>query len=225
MVAEYTRTRAISKALNNRLVETLSRSVLDEGGKKLGILRGDTLMLESEDEIAILMDLCIYNVRRQGLNAVERFLEKSPPPEDSDEMRILQGMRKAWYSLFQVTQVFPGRGVEASDILYERTTFIMDVSFSQSVVPGAMLATRVVPLKDFTMTGGAALPIPDAAALTAIQRQAAEVVKRCHITTLQGLTAEQDAELTATIIRGCLQEGAASMIAYEDPGAQRRSTP
>jgi hypothetical protein len=218
IVARYTRVRAVSKALNNRLVESLSRDVLDEGGKKLGILKGDTLVLSGEDEIAVLMDFCIYNVFRDGKNAVERFLETSPPPAGSEEMRILEGMRGAWYSLVSVQKSVPGTGVAVLDVLRQREHFIVDLSMSQTVPFGAVMGTRLIPLADFTMTGGAALPVPDREALNFVVKRVTGLMKRLNVNDFSWLTAEQSTQLTATIIRACLERGAAERIAYADPG-------
>src|SRR5665213_1368348 len=97
LLPRYKRLRQSAVGLNSRLVKSLSQNVLNEGGKKLGILRRNVLTLDSADELAVLMDYCIFDVRRSGVNAVERFLAKSPPPQDSDEMAILLGMRQAYY--------------------------------------------------------------------------------------------------------------------------------
>lgn len=90
LLARYQRLRQVGLALNNRLVETLPRSVLDEGGHKLGLLRGNVLTLDTEDELAPLMDYCLHDVRRQGLNTIERYLAESPPPPGSDELVLLE---------------------------------------------------------------------------------------------------------------------------------------
>ena len=221
-VATYLRLRAVARDLNTRLVEAFPKGVLDEGGKKLRLLKGKTLLLESEDEISVLMDFCIYNVRRNGRNAIERFLADSPPPPESDEMLLLRAMQNAWYSLFRVESSVPGVGVATSDLLRERPQFILDVAMSQTVPAGTILASRAVPFKTFAMTGGAGLPVPDAEALAFIQKRALSVVKSLTITRMNDLTPEQDTELTATLIRACLESGAASMIAYAEPTAELR---
>ena len=151
------------------------------------------------------MDFCIHNVRRKGLNAVERCSAASPPPPDSDEAAVLQALQNAWYSLFQVKKAVPGSGVEVLDVLREREEFITDMGFSQTAVPGLVLVTRVIPFADFTMTGGAGLPVPSREGLDVLHRQAVEVVRKMGIERLGDMTPEQDTELTATIIRlpGC----------------------
>src|SRR6476659_8597276 len=93
LLPRYKKLREAGVQLNRRLVKTLSRSVMGEGGRKLGILEGNELLLDTEDEMSVLMDYCIHDVRRYGLNAVERYLQSSPPPADSDEWVLLQALR------------------------------------------------------------------------------------------------------------------------------------
>ena len=81
LVPNYLRLREMGRALNHRLVETLSRSVMDEGGRKLGVLEKDTLILGSEDELAVLMDYCIYNIYRGGRNAAQKMLAEPESPD------------------------------------------------------------------------------------------------------------------------------------------------
>ena len=66
IVAYYQRLRPIRLRLNNELVRRLSRDVLNDGAKKIGILRGGTFVFDNEDETSVLMDYCIYDVYRKG---------------------------------------------------------------------------------------------------------------------------------------------------------------
>jgi hypothetical protein len=59
LLARYKHLRQVGLELNTRLAKSLSRDALDEGGKKLGILKGKVLTLDTEDEIAVLMDYCL----------------------------------------------------------------------------------------------------------------------------------------------------------------------
>ena len=74
IISRYKHLRAVGRKLNHKMVERLSKDVLHEGGKKLGILRKNVLVFNSEDESAVLMDYCIYDVRRNGRNAVKQYL-------------------------------------------------------------------------------------------------------------------------------------------------------
>src|SRR5439155_11128691 len=111
LLPRYKHLRRVGLELNKQLVKTLSRSALDEGGKKLGILKRNVLTLDTEDEIAVLMDYCLHDVRRHGLNAIERYLAESPPPPDSDDWLLLQALRQSHYALVVVESAEPGVGV------------------------------------------------------------------------------------------------------------------
>src|SRR4051794_1670119 len=102
LVRTYLRLRKLAMALNHKLVESLGKDVVDEGARKLNMLQKEALVLGSEDELAVLMDYCIYNIDRGGRNAVERMLAQSPP-SDPEERAVLEAQSRAHYSIFQVT--------------------------------------------------------------------------------------------------------------------------
>jgi hypothetical protein len=217
-LARYRHLRQVGLELNNRLVETLPKRTLDEGGKKLGILKNNVLVLDTEDEIAVLMDYCLHDVRRQGLTAVQRFLAKTPPPPDSDEMVLLQALSQARFSLFTVEAAEPGIGVHVRDVLRNEALFLMDVGFSQTASRGMTLAARVMAPEGMNMTTGAALPVG-----VLSPKQQAAVRRRARALfpdgDLRKLTPEQSSALAAQFIRDCLKRGAAEHIEYTEPGA------
>jgi SEC-C motif len=215
LVPTYLRWRQIGMRLSHRLVETLDKDIMDEGARKLGVLQKGTLVLGSEDELAVVMDYCIYNVYRGGRNAVERMLADSPP-SDPDERDLLEAQAQARYSLFQVSDVEPGVGVALADVLRSDTIFVTDLGFGNSLRKGFGLAGRVIPRAGFFMTGGAMLPLDRRAA-----RQIEGDLEHWLAKGVARLTAAEEADLTARIIRACLQTGASEHIAYASPGETR----
>ncbi|MHB1034987.1 MAG: hypothetical protein ACYC35_21745 [Pirellulales bacterium] len=212
IVAHYQRLRPIRLRLNQELVCRLSRDVLNDGAKRIGILRGGTFVFDHEDETSVLMDYCIYDVYRKGRNAVEQYLCDCPPDPDSDEMACLRAMQHATYALVAVLRVEPGVGCHVRNLFTDETRLLVDIGFSKTAKPGTVIATRLLDFGGFATTGGAALPlgILDNDALDEWQRK---------------LRAGVDDERAdpAPFIRGCLQRGASSKIRYEGMNAQRRS--
>lgn len=81
LISRYQRIRTVGFNLNNRLAAGLAREVLLDGGQRLGIMRGGMLIFNSEDESSVLMDYCLYDVRRNGRSAGANFLhDKSQTP-------------------------------------------------------------------------------------------------------------------------------------------------
>ena len=216
LLPRYKHLRQVGLELNNRLVKTLSKSTLEEGGKKLGIFKNNAITLDTEDEISVLMDCCIHDLRRQGKNAIEHYLAESPPAADSDEMVLLQALRQARFSLFVVEAVEPGVGVHVRDLLRDEPLFLVDVGFSRSTPLGMILAARVMAPEGIGMTTGAALPI---GALPPGDRGRflQDKVTRFKDADFRNLSPEEASELATTVIRNCLQHGAAEHIKYVEP--------
>ena len=211
IVAHYQRLRPIRMRLNNKLVAGLSRDVLNEGAKRIGILRGGTFVFGNEDETCVLMDYCIYNVYRKERNAVEQYLCDCPPDPDSDEMSCLRAMQHATYGLVAVLRVEPGVGCHVRNLFTEETRLLVDMGLSKTARPGAVMATRLLDFGDFVATGGAVLPlgILDDGKSDEWQRKLRAGVDADHFD-------------PASLIRPCLERGASSYIRYEGMNTQRR---
>jgi hypothetical protein len=204
--------------LHTALFRSLPKDVLDEGGTALGLLEGNRLVLGDEAEMAIFMDYCIYSVRRDGRNAVERFLADSPPVPGSEEAALLPAMCAARYSLFAVERVRPGRGIELRDLLRRDPVSLVDLGLSRTASEGLVLASRVIAPPGLAMTTGASLPV-DVATLEGV---AERLEWRFGAKTVAGfgrLSPEEEADLAAIIIRACLAAGASSQVTEVDVAA------
>jgi hypothetical protein len=219
LLPRYKHLRQAGLELNNRLVETLSKNILDEGGKRLGILKKGVLVLDTEDMLAVLMDYCIYDVRRGGANAVERYLAESPPAPDSDEMVLLQAMRQARYSLFAVESAERGVGVHVRDLLRDEPLFIVDVGFSRTASAGMVLAARVMAPEGIHMTTGAALPVAEVPPAERA-RFLDSMVRDLRGADYADMSPEEASDLATMVIRTCLGRGAAERIRYAEPRAR-----
>ncbi len=212
LVAHYKRLRAAGRKLSDKLVARLPKDVLEEGGRKLGIFREGTFVFDTEDEMAVLMDYCIYDVRRKGRNAIEQYLIESPPDPESIEMEHLRAMQHATYSIFFVESVIRGVGVTVRDILSEATLLIIDMGFASTAVPGALFASRLLRHEDFAMTGGAAIPI--GAVPESEQAAVANELSRAVAVDAGGYFDP------APLICRCRQLGCTSDIQYQDPAGR-----
>jgi hypothetical protein len=214
IVARYQRLRPIHFQLNHALTGLLSKNKIHEGARRLGMLRRDVIYFDNEDETSVLMDYCIYDVYRNGRNAVEQYLCDSPPDHDSDEMDCLRAMQHASYSLVAVLHVEPGVGCQVRNLFTDETRLLVDMGFSRSAVPGAVMATRLLDFGDYIATGGAALPIG-----VLNDKQLEEWMQR-----ISAGVHEEDFD-PAPLIRMCLEQGASSYIRYEEADSPSRSRP
>lgn len=212
LIARYKHLRALGRKLNHKMVERLGKDVLHEGGRKLGILQKGVLVFDSEDESAVLMDYCLYDVRRNGRNAIEQYLVDSPPDPESDEMVCLRAMQHAVYSLFIVESVIPGFGLTVQDLLSNDTILIADIGLGSSAQPGLVFASRLLFHEGFAMTGGAGVPVgvPPEDRRQAITEMLAKAVA----------PDENGYFDPAPLIRACLRRDSSSHVQYEEPTAR-----
>ena len=215
--------REVRFRLNNLLVKTIPKKTLEECGRLLGFFRKGTLFFDSEDETALLMDYCLYYPQPDGRNLVARYLEKSPPAADSEEMIALETMTHSYYSLFQVIEVERGIGVSVRDLLRDETGFIADVGFGNTGLQHMIVATRIIPEEGFLMTGGAALPVDESAAKR-IFKELKRTGYNPETFDYKQITPRQEAEVAALVIRACRSTGMSSHIAYAEPGSLARPT-
>ncbi len=218
LLPTYLQLRKVGLRLGNKLVETLDKDVLEEGGTKLGILRDGAFVLDTEDQSSVLMDYCIYNVYRGGRNAVTRMLEDSPP-SNPDELALLRAQTGAYYSIFRIEEVERGVGVTLLDLLRKDTFFMTDVSMGNSMRDGFGLAGRVIPMDGYSMSGGAMLPF-DAKSAKRFKRDLDPWLAKK--TDFARLRPAEEAELAAQVIRAALESGMGEHILYATPGEEKR---
>jgi hypothetical protein len=218
LLSRYKQLRQVGLQVNNALVKSIPRDVLHEGGKKLDMLRRGVFVFETEDETSVLMDFCLHDVRRNGMNVVERYLAETPPSAGSDEMVIVQAKQTAWYSIFEVESVERGVGIRVRDLLRDETRLVVDISFSETAIPGVILATRLMAPDGIIMTTGAGLPL---GVLSPSDRnELKESLQNAFPGVRSGqMSTEESSKLTASIIRAALKRGAAETVTYADPGS------
>jgi len=200
------------------MVKTVPPEAYAEIGDALGIRRNGMLILDSMEMPSVLADCCLYDWFEDGKNLVQRYAEAHPAIPGSDEAYLLNAYRHTRYGILTIRSVVPDAGLFVDDILNQEELFIMDQSFSRSLGKGsAVLATRTVPLGEFWMTGGAALPVLSADALEPTLIQADKLLAR---DSMNGPRA-----FTTAIVRACLDAGAAEHVVYTGTESRIRDRP
>jgi hypothetical protein len=72
--------------------------LVKQGGKRV-------IIFEHESETDIFQEYQIYMHRPHGINVVQQMLNRKRYPEGSGELRLLEGMAKARFSVFIVKEI------------------------------------------------------------------------------------------------------------------------
>ncbi len=223
LIAHYQMIRQAQRTIIDRLCKGLSKEAFNAAAANLGMLQNGILVLDSEDEMAVLMDYAIHDVREQGMNAIERRLTESLPLAGSEDMLILQGMRQARYSIYIVEAIEAGVGVQVCDVLYGGTIFMFDINLSKSTEEGAMMAARIATIDGISMSTGAGLPI--AVIPTAMRENVKEKLREQFRAAAAQERSNPSGGLSASIICTCLRNGAMSRMRYAEPGEEIHPNP
>ncbi len=216
MLARYKRLREVGRSLGSKLVRAIPKPTLKECARKLGFLAdGDVFVFDSEDETAILMDYAIHSHRAGGKTVLEWYVAAEHPPADADEAALLQASRNARFSIYSVERVDKGLGVEVEDAFARDRMFVVDIGFSETGVKGLALAARLVPLPDFYISTGAALPVLPGL-LPELERRIVTRFGLARAQNLKNLSPNEQSALATIVIQTCLRGGASRHVRYDE---------
>ena len=161
-IKEYQRYRALARKLADKIMKALvDKTILDDAGRALGLFNGDTLVFDREEDISIMADFSIYEVRRHGKNMVQRYQEEigGSNPTEND---LLAGMVKAETGLFTVVRTMPteSQTIMRSLVGERREITLTDIGFSHTLLSGLVVFVRPVETSKFTITSGIAFAFP-----------------------------------------------------------------
>ena len=215
-IDRYKEWRAAGRDLNLALIKQLPQAALPECGKKVGLVKAGTLILNNDDEIAVLYDYCLHHYLRGGKNAIERYLENTPPPSESREATLLNAMLDSRYSVFKVLEIRPHQGASLLDLVRGDTLGLMDISVSETGEPGLVLSGRILRLEDFHLSSGTLIPLPEPVFDDKIKPILRKFLKSDEPGEKPQMSPGQQAAFTAEILRVSLHAGGEDNVFYTD---------
>ncbi|MBB1489589.1 hypothetical protein [Oceanospirillum sediminis] len=159
-IKSYKALRAVGQPLNDRILESLTKTDTRIAARAMGVLKGNKVVLPDEDDISRAYDFFIHDYRDpNGETLVERF-DRSHPELTDQERVTLDCFLSSSSSLFRIAEVNPvSHTLELEDLLNpgHRVTW-MDLGISQfrSLV-GTLVYTRILTFPDVNISSGAPL--------------------------------------------------------------------
>ncbi len=212
--SRYKRLRQVGKGLNHSLVKLLGKQAINKGGKDLGILKRGTLIFDSEDEMSVLMDYCIYSHQVGKKTVIDRYLDTAQLEPVSDEMLLLKAMQDSYFSVFMMVSSEKKYLCHVKDIIRGRDLTLIDTGLAQTNIPGLPLASRVIqiPVSDKYMTTGATIPLVKDEAL----RRLEDIITKFAPAIDGTFSKTQEASFAKQVIRMALKTGNLERMNYAD---------
>ena len=158
LLERYRRYRTVSTKLNHKILNAyMTTAIFDSATQTLGLGKNKSLILDSEDELAILMEYGLYEIHQEdSKNIIQRYYENNKGV-NRIERELLEAMRKAVTGLFVIKHLLPQQCQLKLQGLDNpaRTVVLTDINLSQSAVESYILF-RPIELAELTMTTGIA---------------------------------------------------------------------
>lgn len=166
-IRSYQRLRKAGRALHGKVLALIPKSVIVSTATELGLWRKGILVAD-ENDTDVMADRMIYDKRWAGKSALEHFEEKvAESAWTDDERRFARAMKTAHVSLFEILDTRPGSHVGLVDRLAGARSGeagprieLVDLGLSETAVPGALLAARLLDAGEFSMSTGVGFPFP-----------------------------------------------------------------
>jgi hypothetical protein len=159
LLARYRRYREIGRRHHSALLKFLSKDAIISQARRLGLARGRTLILDNLDDLNLVFDLLIYTAPKDRSRAIDRYARSAPPPPGTDEGLVIRAMQHARFAIISRTGRHSVVGLLARDLFRGTDCWLVDEGLESSMHDGALLATRLYTLDDFTVTAGVIVPL------------------------------------------------------------------
>ena len=210
IIDRYRRFRAVNIRHNSGALKCLSSEALMEQARRLGLARGRTLILGSEDELALVYDLSLYARQGGRKRPLDRYAASQRFPHDSDEARVVDAMLAARFALICVERRHPEAGLIVRDLIREEEFWLVDEGMELSAPIGLKMATRVFSPDHFHMTAGVMIPLDGDLLRNALERR--PLLLRMSL----DQTAE-DRRFAEAIYREAIRAGVMERVRFQDP--------
>jgi hypothetical protein len=166
-IRSYQELRKAGRVFHGKLLKVIPRPIIVSTATELGLWRKGMLVAD-EDGADVLADRMIYDKRWAGKSALEHFEEEMAASGwPDDERRFVRAMRTAYVSLFEIVDACPGSHVVLVDRLAGARSGetgprieLVDLGLSETALPGALLAARLLDAGGFSMSTGVGFPFP-----------------------------------------------------------------
>ena len=210
VLTRYRRLREISKRHQTEAVRYVPHSALLDQARRIGLAVGKTLVAESMDELTLAFDLALYTAPPGRSRGIERYARSAAVPAGSDDEVVLQAMRQARFSVWQVERRHEAVGLVMQDLMRENSLWLVDESLEQTAPEGMSVAMRVIMPEAFAMTCGVIVPV-DAMLRDEVFE---EVLGRIRG---EADAIANDRRFATTIYRMAVLEGLMDQVGFVDP--------
>ncbi len=209
VLARYRHLREISKCHHSNVMDFLSRDAILHHARRLGLAAGNTLLLDSMDELTLAFDLAIHTAPVGRSRAVDRYARSVRLAHGSDEALVLEAMCNARFAVVLVQRRHQVAGLLVTDVFRNIDLRLVDEGLEMSLPDGSAYATRYFTPDDFAMTAGVGMPV-DLVLLASAVESVPQLLRKSRTEAIE------DRRFAEAVYRAAIADGIMEGIAYQD---------
>lgn len=164
----YLRLRSRFMDIQKTMTPLIDREMFLASARSLGVMKGKTLVADSEDTLSVLADHCVYANPKQRRKLLKTYRSRHAKSIDSDCKELLDAMENARYAVLFCEGVLTGIGVQVRNLLTGEVIRLIDVNMAKTVERGLVICSHIIAPHGMYITTGAPLPVPSEVAITDI---------------------------------------------------------
>jgi hypothetical protein len=211
VLARYRQLRQISQRHVSEVTKFLPRDTVLHHARRLGLMRGKTVIVDNMDELALAIDLAIYTAPDGRSRAIDRYARSARFAPGSDEALMLEAMRNARFAIIKVQRRHPSAGLIVNDQFRNTELWLVDEGLETSLPDGTAFATRYHSPDRFVMTAGVGTPVHVGLLVNAVE-SAPQLRRKSRAEVIE------DRRFAEAVYRAAIEDGIMAGVAYRDPG-------
>jgi hypothetical protein len=149
----YQRSAAARQRFQELAVRATPQAKLAEQARKLGLPVGEETAQLDEGELAFAFDLAIYTAPPGRSRAIDRVARQHASLK-TKAVLVLNGLMRAWVSVFRVVGAHPEAGLVLEDTLLGGEVWLVDEALEELGQPGTVFGARIARIWGFAITCG-----------------------------------------------------------------------
>ncbi len=210
VLARYRHLREIGKRHHSNALDFRSPDAILHHAGRLGLATGNTLLLDSVDELTLAVDLAIHTAPVGRSRAIDRYARSARFVHGSDDALVLEAMCNARFAVVVVQRRHHVAGLVVTDVFREIELWLVDEGLEMSLPDGSAFATRYFTPDGFAMTAGVGMPV-DHALLASVVESVPQLLRKSQTEAIG------DRRFAEAVYRAAIADGIMEGIAYRDP--------
>jgi Domain of unknown function (DUF6398) len=155
LVDRYLQSREISTHHQMLMAKRAIRSTAIDIAFRIGLVRdAEKVSSMALRDLAPALDISLFSKAADGKSLADRYLKEVGGRMREDHLKVVEALANARFSIFEMTERHPVAGTILSDLSMGENVWLMDQGFEASVLPGHIVALRLIRPVDFHMTTG-----------------------------------------------------------------------